>query len=349
MRYYQQKFPEVEDLVMVQVRQIAEMGAYVKLLEYDNIEGMILLSELSRRRIRSIQKLIRVGRNEVVVVLRVDKEKGYIDLSKRRVSPEDITKCEERYMKSKTVASIMRHVSTKTAGGAAAIEEPPTKPPAAADHKPRKEVKEGEEAKEELPEEEDVPIRSEHEEKRLEQLYDQIAWPLATKYGHTYDAFKVALTDADTVFEGIELNAAVRASLITTIGRRLTPQPIKLRADIELTCFQPAGIDAIISALKAGEGVSTLTVPIKAKLVAPPFYVLGTNATDRHGGVEKLEEAIKVIQETIEGLGGNLNVKMRPKAVSETEDLELAAAMARAQKENAEISGDETDGSEVDD
>lgn len=52
------------------------MGAYVKLLEYDNIDGLILLSELSRRRIRSIQKLIRVGRNEVVVVLRVDKEKG---------------------------------------------------------------------------------------------------------------------------------------------------------------------------------------------------------------------------------------------------------------------------------
>ena len=52
------------------------MGAYVKLLEYDDIDGMILLSELSRRRIRSIQKLIRIGRNEVVIVLRVDKEKG---------------------------------------------------------------------------------------------------------------------------------------------------------------------------------------------------------------------------------------------------------------------------------
>jgi NAD-dependent oxidoreductase involved in siderophore biosynthesis len=37
---------------------------------------MILLSELSRRRIRSINKLIRVGRTEIVVVLRVDKEKG---------------------------------------------------------------------------------------------------------------------------------------------------------------------------------------------------------------------------------------------------------------------------------
>jgi translation initiation factor 2 subunit 1 len=66
------------DLLTTDKPQIAEMGAYVKLLEYDNIDGMILLSELSRRRIRSIQKLIRIGRNEVVVVLRVDKEKGQI-------------------------------------------------------------------------------------------------------------------------------------------------------------------------------------------------------------------------------------------------------------------------------
>ena len=61
---------------MVNVRSIAEMGAYVHLLEYNNIEGMILLSELSRRRIRSINKLIRVGKTEPVVVIRVDKEKG---------------------------------------------------------------------------------------------------------------------------------------------------------------------------------------------------------------------------------------------------------------------------------
>lgn len=51
-------------------------GAYVSLLEYDNIEGMIPLTELSNRRIRSFHKLIRVGRVEIVVVTRVDKEKG---------------------------------------------------------------------------------------------------------------------------------------------------------------------------------------------------------------------------------------------------------------------------------
>jgi len=110
-RFYEQKYPEIDDVVMVNVRSIADMGAYVHLLEYNNIEGMILLSELSRRRIRSINKLIRVGRTEPVVVIRVDKDKGYIDLSKRRVSKEDIERCTEKYSKAKAVNSIVRHVA----------------------------------------------------------------------------------------------------------------------------------------------------------------------------------------------------------------------------------------------
>lgn len=43
----------------------------------------------------------------------------------------------------------------------------------------------------------------------------------------------------------------------------------------------PAGIDAIKNALRAGEKESSEAVPIKAKLVAPPLYVLSTNATDK--------------------------------------------------------------------
>ncbi|CAG8506101.1 7614_t:CDS:2 [Diversispora eburnea] len=270
-RMYEEKYPEVEDLVMVNVRQIAEMGAYVKLLEYDNIEGMILLSELSRRRIRSIQKLIRVGRNEVVVVLRVDKEKGYIDLSKRRVSIEDVAKAEEKYNKSKAVHSIMRHVAEK-------------------------------------------------QNLVLEDLYKLIGWPLYRKYGHAYEAFKLA---------------------ITNIKRRLTPQPIKIRADLEVTCYGYEGIDAIKKALKAGEACETSDIVIKVKLVAPPLYVMITNALDKTVGIEALEKAINTIQESITKSGGNLIVKMKPKAVSETDDMELAALMARVEKENAEVSGDD--------
>lgn len=65
-----------------------------------------------RRRIRSIAKLIKVGRVEPVMVLRVDEEKGYIDLSKRRVSPEEAMIAEEKYAKARLVNSIVTHVAT---------------------------------------------------------------------------------------------------------------------------------------------------------------------------------------------------------------------------------------------
>ncbi|CDJ60584.1 eukaryotic translation initiation factor 2 alpha subunit, putative [Eimeria maxima] len=113
MRFYERKFPNLEELVMVKVQRIAEMGAYVSLLEYNNMEGMILMSELSKRRFRSVTKLVKVGRLEAVMVLRVDAVKGYIDLSKSRVSPEDIVKCEERYSKGKKVHQTVRHVALK--------------------------------------------------------------------------------------------------------------------------------------------------------------------------------------------------------------------------------------------
>ena len=41
MRYYEQRYPEVDELVMVQVRQIAEMGAYVRLVSSMLIKGAV--------------------------------------------------------------------------------------------------------------------------------------------------------------------------------------------------------------------------------------------------------------------------------------------------------------------
>jgi len=57
-RMYRNKYPDVEETVVVLVKRIDVMGVYVNLIEYDDTEGMILLSELSRRRIRSVKKLV---------------------------------------------------------------------------------------------------------------------------------------------------------------------------------------------------------------------------------------------------------------------------------------------------
>lgn len=279
-RFYENKYPEVDEVVMVNVQEIAEMGAYVKLLEYDNIEGMVLLSELSRRRIRSIQKLIRVGMNEVVVVLRVDKEKGYIDLSKRRVSAKDIVKCDDRYNKSKAVHSILRYCAEKN-------------------------------------------------NVLLEKLYQTIGWPLLRKYGHAYDAFKLSINDP-SIFDIIEPpSKEILEELKAYISKRLTPQAIKVRADVEVSCFSYEGIDAIKAALKAAEVLSTETMQVKAKLVAAPLYVISTQALDKNQGVALLEKAIEKVTASIEAAGGNIKITMAPKAVTATEDAQLQALLER--------------------
>lgn len=110
-RFYEPQYPEPEDVVQVKVKRVMDMGAYVSLLEYDNVEGMIMLSELSKRRIRSIKNLIRAGQVMAVSVMRVDEEKGYIDLSRRRVSPAETASMDVKFAKSKMVHSVMRHTS----------------------------------------------------------------------------------------------------------------------------------------------------------------------------------------------------------------------------------------------
>lgn len=291
-RFYENKYPEVDEAVMVNVREIAEMGAYVNLLEYDNIEGMVLLSELSRRRIRSIQKLIRVGRNEVAVVLRVDKEKGYIDLSKRKVLAEDIVKCDERYNKSKAVHSILRHCAEKYSLA-------------------------------------------------LESLYQTIGWPLNRKYGHAYDAFKLSISDP-SIFNDIKPpSQEVLDELKLYISRRLTPQPIKVRADIEVSCFGYEGIDAIKQALAAAEKLSTEHMKIKAKLVAAPLYVLSVQALDKTQGILLLDKAIVEVTNAIESAKGTCKVTMAPKAVSANDDAELQALLDRKEADEKESSDEE--------
>lgn len=49
-----------------------------------------------------------------VMIISLITFQGYIDLSKRRVDPVDVGKCEERYNKAKSVHSILRHVADMT-------------------------------------------------------------------------------------------------------------------------------------------------------------------------------------------------------------------------------------------
>uniref|UniRef100_A0A0B7AEZ9 Eukaryotic translation initiation factor 2 subunit 1 n=1 Tax=Arion vulgaris TaxID=1028688 RepID=A0A0B7AEZ9_9EUPU len=290
---------------MVNVRSIAEMGAYVKLLEYNDIEGMILLSELSRRRIRSINKLIRVGRSECVVVIRVDKEKGYIDLSKRRVSPEEVVRCEEKFAKAKAVNSILRHVAE---------------------------------------------LRGFKSNEKLEDLYEKTAWFFDAKYGKagaSYEAFKLAVQNPN-VLDECDVDEDTKKCLHDNICRRLTPQSVKIRADIDVACTYYDGVDAVKRALKKGLEMSTESMPIKINLIAPPLYVVTTNTLERTEGLERLNKALQAIKEEITAAKGVFNIQQEARVVSDMDEIELEKQLQKLEEANQERAGDEDSDAEED-
>jgi translation initiation factor 2 subunit 1 len=152
----------------------------------------------------------------------------------------------------------------------------------------------------------------------------------------------VMLCSNPDVWDGINFpTEAVRLELTSYISKRLTPQPTKVRADVEVTCFGYEGIDAVKEALRKAEAMNTAETPIKVKLVSPPLYVLTSQCLDKNTGIKVLEESIKEIETSILAAGGTCTVKMAPKAVTESDDAELQALMDKREKENQEISGDE--------
>ncbi len=95
----------------------------------------------------------------------------------------------------------------------------------------------------------------------------------------------------------------MKTALVTYIKRRLAPQPVKIRADIEVTCFTYEGIDAIKAALSEGEDKGTSDAPVKIKLIAPPMYVMTSMTLDKDAGIETMNLAIETIGNAIKAKG----------------------------------------------
>ena len=66
------------------------------------------------RQINDLKKAFPVGKVLVLQVVGVDNVKGYIDLSNRFVSPEEVDKCNLRYAKSKQVENIVKLLTLHT-------------------------------------------------------------------------------------------------------------------------------------------------------------------------------------------------------------------------------------------
>ncbi len=85
MLYSRKGLPEEDEIILCRVTKIFPNSVFVDLLEYHQ-QGMVHISEISPGRIRNLRDFVTVDREIVCKVLRIDRERGHIDLSLRRVN-----------------------------------------------------------------------------------------------------------------------------------------------------------------------------------------------------------------------------------------------------------------------
>ena len=177
-----------------------------------------------------------------------------------------------------------------------------------------------------------------------------MAWPLYEKFGHCFEAFKLMVTNPDQILDSLKkpdgspaVDAVVKEALVKDDRRRMTPQPLKVRADVELTCFAYDGVVHIKEAMRAAAAVGTEDCKVKVSLVASPLYVVTCSTLEKDFGVKLVDAAVAAAQASVEKAGGKIVIKEAARAVSERDDRLLAEKMEKLQKEQEEDSGSEED------
>jgi translation initiation factor 2 subunit 1 len=112
MSEHKPEWPEFGDLVMTTIESVMDYGAYAKLDEY-NKRGFLHISEISSARIRNVRDFVRENQKMVLKVLRVDVEKGHIDLSLRRVTKRERIEKVKSWKKDRKAEALLNAVAEK--------------------------------------------------------------------------------------------------------------------------------------------------------------------------------------------------------------------------------------------
>jgi translation initiation factor 2 subunit 1 len=159
--------------------------------------------------------------------------------------------------------------------------------------------------------------------------------------------------DPDAVLDALKrpdgspaVDASVKEALVKDIRRRMTPQPLKIRADVELTCFEYDGVVRIKEAMRSAVAMSESDasngggIKISVSLVASPLYVVTCSTLDKEAGIAAVDAAVAAAAATLEKAGGKVAVKEAARAVSERDDRLLAEKMEKLQKVQEEEDSD---------
>lgn len=112
MFYKRVGFPEENDLVQCTVTNVQYHSVFCTIDDYKKT-GLIHISEVSPGRIRNIRDFVVEGKKVICKILKIDRDKGHIDLSLRRVTESERRKKNETIKQEMKAEKIIENLSAE--------------------------------------------------------------------------------------------------------------------------------------------------------------------------------------------------------------------------------------------
>jgi len=110
--------PRWNELVLCTVTRVTPFAAWCTLDEWETpdgkpVEGMIHISEVAGKWVKDIRKFVKQGKQYITRVVRIDREKGFINLSIKRVSKFDQREKTETDRKNKRITGMLMQIARR--------------------------------------------------------------------------------------------------------------------------------------------------------------------------------------------------------------------------------------------
>lgn len=83
-----QELPEIGEIVIATITKVSDHGAYVTLDEYDGVQGFLHISEIAPGWVRKVTRYVKENEKKVLLVKKIQAQRGEIDLSLKQISKE---------------------------------------------------------------------------------------------------------------------------------------------------------------------------------------------------------------------------------------------------------------------
>lgn len=105
------EMPEIGEVVVCRVTKVMDYGAFVQLLEYENLTGFVHISQVASRWVKNIRNFVREGQVRAAKVQSMSPEKNQIDLSLTKVSTHAQRKRIEEWKQLKRTKKLIERLA----------------------------------------------------------------------------------------------------------------------------------------------------------------------------------------------------------------------------------------------